>query len=188
MELKSSTSIKILKMNQCQELIAYEGRPTAEVEAILNQVVAKGTQGNYINHNMDLILWIYDKEDWREELLKDWMVERLNEVEDKGRKEMRAICKEALKAINRSDDNCPIVLEKMTFNIFSHYTSTKKSKKSGGHLSATGYGGIRSALTHLFRMSGKNMDAEFKKRSFSIHVRYEAACCSQKEGVRRELR
>ena len=98
------------------------------MEAIVYQVVAKGTQGNYINHNMDLILWIYDKEDWREEFLKDWMVERLNEVEDNGRKVMREICKEALKAINRSDDNCTIVLVKMTFNIFSHYIQPRKAK------------------------------------------------------------
>ena len=54
-----------MKMNQPQALIAYEGRPTAEVEAILNQIVSKGTQGNYMNHNMDLILWIYEQEDWR---------------------------------------------------------------------------------------------------------------------------
>ena len=74
------------------------------MEAIVYQVVAKGTQGNYINHNMDLILWIYDKEEWRDELIKDWMVERLNEVEDKGRKEMRAIYKEALRAIYEADE------------------------------------------------------------------------------------
>ena len=79
---------------------------------------------------MDLILWIYDKEEWRDELIKDWMVERFNEVEDKGRKEMRGICKEALKATNRSDNKSPIILEKTTFNIFPfpHYMSTQKRK------------------------------------------------------------
>ena len=121
LELKISTSIKFLKMNQPQALIAYEGRPTAEVEAILNQVVSKGTQGNYINHNMDLILWIYEQEDWREELLKDWMVERLNRVEEKGRKEMRASCKEALKAINKSED------KRKWLSTFLHITWTSFS-------------------------------------------------------------
>ena len=144
-------------------LIAYQGRPTAEVEAILNQVVSSGTKVNYAQHNMDLILWIYESDQWREELLKDWMVEKLVAAEQNGRRAMRETCKAALKKINRSDDNCPIVIEKLTFNIFSHYMSTKKSKRSGGNLSATGYGGIRSALTHLYRMCGKEMDEEFRK-------------------------
>ena len=46
-------------------IVAYEGRPTAAVEAILNQVVSSGTQDNYANHNIDLILWLYEKEDLR---------------------------------------------------------------------------------------------------------------------------
>ena len=41
--------------------------------------------------------------------------------------------------------------------------STKKSKKSGGYLSATSFFGVRSSLTHLYRMSGKMMDGELKK-------------------------
>ena len=41
--------------------------------------------------------------------------------------------------------------------------STKKSKKSGGYLSATSYGGVRSPLTHMYHMSGKTMGGEFKK-------------------------
>ena len=109
-------------------LIAYEGRPTAAVEAILNQVVSTGTQGNYANHNMELIIWIFEEEQWREELLRDWMVERLHVAAQSGKKEVRAVCKAALKAVNRSDDNCPLVLEKMTFNIFSQYVNQKEQK------------------------------------------------------------
>ena len=39
----------------------------------------------------------------------------------------------------------------------------KLSKKSGGYLSATSYGGVRSSITHMYHMSGKTMDEEFKK-------------------------
>ena len=46
--------------------------------------------------------------------------------EDEVKKAIRATCKDALKAINRNDDNCPILLEKMTFNLFSHYIPMKK--------------------------------------------------------------
>ena len=114
----------------------------------MNQVVSSGTQEKYSNHNVDLILWAYDKDEWREALLRDWMVERLVTVEAEGRKLMCDTCKAALKAINRNDDNCPIVLEKLTFNIFSHYMSMKKSKNSGVYISAT----------HLYRVSGNYMD------------------------------
>ena len=87
---------------------------------------------------------------------------RLNAVEHEGGEAMRATYKEALKVINNSDEICPIVLEKMSFNIFSHYISTKKHKKSSNHLSATGYGGIRSVLNHLYRMSRKDTEEGLK--------------------------
>ena len=62
--------------NLSQSIVAYEGRPTAIVESILSQVVSSGTQSNYAYHDVDIVLWIYDREEWREELLRDWMVER----------------------------------------------------------------------------------------------------------------
>ena len=54
------------------------------------------------------------------------MVGRLVNVEAEGSKLMCANCKAVLRAININDDNCPILLEKMTFNLFSHYISMKK--------------------------------------------------------------
>ena len=51
--------------------------------------------------------------------------------------------------MNINVDNCPLLLEKMTFNLFSHYMSIKKSKNLGVYVSATIYGGIRSALNYL---------------------------------------
>ena len=107
-------------------IISYEGRSTAVVKAILNQVVSSGTQANYANQNADLILWIYEKDEWRKALLRDWMVERLVNTKAEGMKAMRATCEDALNAIKRNDDNCPILLKKMTFNLFSHYMSMKK--------------------------------------------------------------
>ena len=68
-----------------------------------------------------------------------------------------------MKEVNKSDDNFPIVLEKMTFNVFYHYMSTKKSKKPGGYLYATSYGGVKNSLTHLYGISGKTMSGEFKR-------------------------
>ena len=91
------------------------------------------------------------------------MVECLIATEYEGKKAMHATCKDAIKAINRNDNNCPILLEKMTFNLFYHYMSMKKSKNSAVYLSDTSYGVIRSALTYLYHVSGKDTDQEFKK-------------------------
>ena len=88
--------------------------------------MSSGTLEKYANHNVDLILWIYEKDEWSEELLRDWMVEPLINDEDKGNKDMRATYKAALKSINKNDDNCSILLEKIIFNLFSHYMSIKK--------------------------------------------------------------
>ena len=90
------------------------------------------------------------------------MVERLISAEEKGKKENRVTCKAALEEFIIGDNNCPIVLEKMTFNVFSPYISTKKSRKYGVYLSDTSYFGVRSSLTHLYRMSGKTMDKDLK--------------------------
>ena len=86
------------------------------------------------------------------------MMERLIATEEKGNKEKRDTCKSALEDINRSNKKCPIVIQKMTFNIFSDYIPNKKSKKSGGYLSANSYGGVWSTLTRLYCVNGKTME------------------------------
>ena len=43
-------------MNLSLAIFAYEGRPNAVVKSILSQVVSSGTQANYANHNVVLIL------------------------------------------------------------------------------------------------------------------------------------
>ena len=73
-------------MNLSQAIIAYEGCLNAVVESILSQVLSSGTQANHANHNVDLIIWIYKREKWREELLRDWMVEHLISFDEKGKK------------------------------------------------------------------------------------------------------
>ena len=48
-------------MNISQAIIAYESLCTDIVESILSQVLSSSTQGNYANHNPDLIIWIYER-------------------------------------------------------------------------------------------------------------------------------
>ena len=148
-------------MNLSKAIVAYKGFPNDVVESMLSQVVSSGTQVNYANHNVHLVIWVYEREEWSEELLRNWMAERLVASKEKGNKEMRATLKAAQEEVNRNDGNCPVVLEKLTSNVFSCYMSTKNSKNSGGYLSATSYGGVRSSLTHLYRMIVKTMGREF---------------------------
>ena len=77
------------------------------------------------------------------------MVDHIITSEYEGNKVMRATYKSERKSINRNDDNCPILLEKMKFDLFSHYIPMKKSKHSGVYLSTASYGGIHSELTHI---------------------------------------
>ena len=57
------------------------------------------------------------------------MVECLITDEAEWKKAMSATYKDELNAMNRNDENCPILLAKMTLNIFSHYISIKKSDR-----------------------------------------------------------
>ena len=69
---------------------------------------------------------------------------------------MRAICKLALDGTNKTDSNSPIILQKITIIIFSHYLTTKRNK-GGGFLSKSSYSGVRSVFVHMYCMSGETM-------------------------------
>ena len=86
------------------------------------------------------------------------MVERLIAAEEKGKEKIRATCKADMEEVNKSDDNLPIVLQKMTFDNSSRYISTEKLISKGGYLSDTRYVVVQGYLTHLYRMIGKTMD------------------------------
>ena len=73
-----------------------------------------------------------------------------------GRKNMRDIFKLALDGINKTDSNYPIILKKITFNLFLHYLTTRRNK-GGGFLSKASYSGVRSAFVHMYRISGETM-------------------------------
>ena len=77
--------------------------------------------------------------------------------------EMRKVCKEVLDAVQKGENNCPIILQSLTFNIYSHYLTARRKKGILVYLSRTSYNGIKSALCHLFRMSGSEMSFDMKK-------------------------
>ena len=73
---------------------------------------------------------------------------------------MRAICKLAIGRMNKTDSNSPIILQKITFNLFSHYLTTRRNK-GGWFLSKASYYGARSAFFRMYHMSGETIPKEF---------------------------
>ena len=165
MALNISNSKKILMaLSQASNaFITYKGRLKVVVEVILNQAVFIGMQTKYENHNADLILWIYKKDEWSEALLRDWMVERLITAEDEGKKAMRATCKYALNSTSINDDNFFYSSGRDDIQSILSLHVNKKSEKPGVYLYATSSGGICSAITHMFSVSGMDMYQVFKK-------------------------
>ena len=74
---------------------------------------------------------------------------------------MRVICKLALDGMNKIDSNSPTILQKITFNLFSNYLTTRRNK-GGGFLPKASYSGVRSAFVHMYCMSGETIPEEFK--------------------------
>ena len=143
-----------MSKNQNNAIVACQGRPANVVEQIMKRVVASNSESKYKNDNTTFILWLYVNQDLREEFLQDWFVTQLTDKyvideNTKGRKNMRAICKLALDGMNKTDSNSPIILQKITFNLFSYYLTTRRNK-AGGFLSKGIYSGVRSAFVHMY--------------------------------------
>ena len=144
-------------------LIPYDGQcPTTEVLSIIKIVVSLTSEKKYKAENVNLLLWIYDGNDSvKNLLLEEWFRNKLSDAEvgDEGKKTrpaMRKIRKDAWDAVNKASKQFPIILPSLTFNIFSHYLTTRRNKNKC-YLEKNPYGGIRSALTHIFIMSGQEM-------------------------------
>ena len=54
------------------------------------------------------------------------MVERLITINAEGKKSMRATCEATLKAINRYDDNCPIIQKNDIQSILSLHANERR--------------------------------------------------------------
>ena len=66
-----------MSTNQNNAIVAYQGRPTNDVEQIMKRVVASKSESKYKNDNTTFILWLYDNQDLREEFIHYWFVTQL---------------------------------------------------------------------------------------------------------------
>ena len=150
-----------MSINKNNAIVANQVRPKNVVEQIMKRVVASKSELKYKNDNTTFILWIYDNQDLREEFLQEWFVRQLIkkyviDANTKGRKNMRAICKLAIYGMNKIESNSPIVLQKITFNLFSHYLTTRRNM-GGRFLSKGSYSGVRRAFVNIYCISRETM-------------------------------
>ena len=80
---------------------------------------------------MKLLLWIYEDDNLREEVLRYCFVERFHETNSSliENSDMIYVYKDALDSVKKGANDCPIVLENLIFDIFSYYLATRRNKK-----------------------------------------------------------
>ena len=81
----------------------------------------------------------------------------------KSRNNLRSVITELVSKVNDVDQNCPIVLQKISFSLFAEYLTTRKNK-DGVLLSKASYGNCRSSLMFLFKQAGQTMDPAENRR------------------------
>ena len=139
-----------------------------EIEYIMNNIIADKSKNRYLCENVKLVLYFFDTDDHAERLLNEQFREELQNAVDsnttiaKKNKAKREVVKKWICLVRKDTDNCPILLEDLTFTDVSRYMTSRK-KKDSSYLSRSTYDGIRSALAHLYRCAGKEMHETLKK-------------------------
>ncbi len=93
-------------------------------------------------------------------VLESWF---LLSMEDLTESQQRATIRDMILAMNLHEDNCPVVLDFVLFELFSQYL-VRKQKRGGGDLSATAFEGCHSALMHMFCHSKYTCSDEFSEK------------------------
>ena len=164
-----------------------QGREDAETSMIMSKVVSNSSMATYLAKNVQFFMWIYDTEDMRNLLLPPWFVNQLSAAveEDQAepterkradRKHFRNAVKDTIAVIDRHDpDTFPFYADRLNFAIFTRFMNTRKKainvqiegtdqfEEVPGYLSKSMYDGMRSALMHMYRLMGVQMDPTFQK-------------------------
>ena len=107
-------------------------QPTEEVQFIMRNYVSKNTIISYTNELLKLMLFLFDIDP--EKYFHDWIVETAIIADDNDKKEDSSRRKSLRKVFRDSVNNvrknhCPLILETVDFRIYTHYVTTRKSKK-----------------------------------------------------------
>lgn len=138
----------------------------------MQQLVSDGTIATYAIEQTRFITYLYDLD--ADEFIWDQVLDDFHEAHNKDqenrrtkqRTNLRACIRRHLSLMNRFDKNCPIVLPKITFNVFTKYMINHRSMDENETVSyhaATSYGTMKSALVYLFNITGQEMDPKLRK-------------------------
>ena len=145
---------------------------TDAVLDVMRSSISPESYDKYMGQNINFMLWLYNNDELCEDILHDWMIEKLHaakreddssDATKKSLTNQRKACKEAIDGIRKGDSSTfPLIIQRLTFNVFSHYLTTKK-KKDGSYLSKSHYGSLRSSFVYLFTLCGESIDPKFEK-------------------------
>ena len=104
------------------------------VRDIMHKVVAPNSKDKYNNANINLMLWLYSKPEYRVLLFPPVYLEELDRANERqqlgGEKNsIRKVVKRFVQEMSPDLDNCPLLLENLTFEFFSEYMVSKKQTK-----------------------------------------------------------
>ncbi len=133
--------------------------------AIMSNVISSNTSENYNTNNVGFVWWLIQSS--RYHLIEGWALTAINNKTTitKKKKKIKAL----INAMYCDDNNSPVILSDLTFEIFSEYLATKKvirchRNNSTQMLSKSTYDLCQSALMHMFKMSKYDMSEEFAKK------------------------
>ena len=150
-------------------------KQTTAVKEVMGMCVDEKAKDCYANENADFALYLFYS-DLKEELLEEWFINGLENAKNvagsnKKRQDsaMRKYAKSMMLEVHEDEDNCPIYLKKMGFEVYSEYLSarTPKRGKNKGKLwalSKSVYDKSRSGLVHLYRMSRTKRKKKFNQK------------------------
>ena len=150
-------------------IVQYEQPTDAVRDTMMTGMVAPSTLKAYRIEQLKFITYLYDTN--ADKFISDSVLQIFHEAHQKDqendkskktRKHLRKCIKEHLKKMNRYDNNCPVVLQHVSFSEFTKYMLDFRSKDEDGvlhYLSKSAYGHMKSAFGNLFKTSGQNMES-----------------------------
>ena len=154
-----SKAMKI-EVNTSEEMMRMGGGQTEKVRNIMTHVIARSSHASYATKNIPFVLWLLHSNEFRA-LLEPWFLDIVQGLDDV---ETRRKTKEILVDMQADADNCPVILSALTFEVFSHYLTTRRPQRAGVVvLSFASFSAHRSALMNLYHITKYEMPACFSK-------------------------
>ena len=136
-------------------------------------LVSEKTKTTYTQEHLKFITYLYDLD--ADKYISDWALDDLHKGHDKdqeeertqrNRRHLRESIRHHLNLMNRFDKNCPIILPKLSFALFTKYMIDIRSMDDNNnvcYMSSVSYGTIKSSLVYLFNASGHKMEGSLSK-------------------------